>query len=106
MPPSRPFGKNHRNLAAVLCVAALFALLSRYVLPSFASTSIRPSISVHAHGVHRQFFDHEGDAWVAAPGAMPAGPLPVASPRLYGRIESIIENVRNGWHYNRPPPVG
>jgi len=88
-----------------MCVAALCALLARYAPPSFASTSARFAVNSCANRVHRQCFDHEDSAWVSPPSATLAAPFPVVAPDLTCRTDPSVENVMDGWHYNRPPPI-
>src|ERR1019366_5351831 len=89
--------------AAIMCVAALSVLLARSAppnLPHICLDSAVPSLADHDH---RQCFDHEGFQTGTSPSATLLTPLPVASPHLITTAAPVVEIVRDGWHFNRPP---
>lgn len=92
--------------AAIMCVVALCGLLARYVPPSFAGTAAGCTVGARSNPAHGQCFDHEDSAWGAPPSAALTAPFPVASPHLARSSELLGESVTDGWHYNRPPPIG
>jgi hypothetical protein len=90
---------------AVMCVAALSVLLARGVPPSLPHSY--PGSIVHSlaeHG-HRQCFDNEAFQWVTSPSRILTTPPPVASPHLIATAARVVDLMRDGWHFNRPPPV-
>ena len=91
--------------AAIMCVAALRVLLARGIppsLPHFYPGSIVHSLAEHGH---RQCFDNEAFQWGNSPSATLTTPPPVASPHLIVTAAPVVGIVRDGWHFNRPPPV-
>lgn len=90
----------------IVSVVVLCGLMARYAPPRFAGTTGHSSVRSHPSLSHRQCFDHENSDWMAPPSAMSAIPCWDESHHAIRRAESFVENVKDGWHYNRPPPIG
>lgn len=92
----------------VLCVTALSVLLARNAPPDFANIPPRLTVNADSHASHdhRPYFDHEDSSWGTAPRATLTSPLPVASPQLTVAVAPFVEIEIDGWHFNRPPPIG
>jgi hypothetical protein len=91
--------------AALLCMAAL--LWPRGAAPalrfSFSNTLDFHSTAHHDQG---RCFDSEDSQWVAALGTPLVVPPQVTSSEAIYNLDVFVEFVTDGWHYNRPPPIG
>jgi hypothetical protein len=110
MPPIRRIPKNVCGLisrrAAIVCLAALSILWTRSTPPSLPHSFLRPAFHSLAHHDHRQCFDHEDSQWATAPGTPLGSPPLVTSSHTLCAADTLFEFVTEGWHYNRPPPIG
>ena len=88
-----------------MCVAALSVVLARSAPPTLSH--FYPGSTVHslAEHEHRQCFDYEGLHWGTAPSTVLTTPPPVASPHLIPAAAPVVDIVKDGWHFNRPPPL-
>lgn len=91
--------------AAIMCVAALSVLLARSAPPSLPHFYLGSAVHSLAEHDHRLCFDHEGFQWGTSPSTTLTTPPPVASPHLITTAAPFVEIVRDGWHFNRPPPI-
>ena len=89
----------------IMCVAALSLLLVRIVPPSLSQISTGLTVNSQADHGHRQCFDHEDSQWATTPSIALNTPPPVVSPHPTPSVEPSVAIVRDGWHYNRPPPI-
>ena len=91
--------------AAIMCVATLSVLLVRSAPPSLPEISL--GITVHSFPDHqyRLSFDQQDFQWWARADATQPSPPPVVAPHLSATAPPFLEIERNGWHFNRPPPV-
>jgi hypothetical protein len=90
--------------AAIICVAALGIFWGRVAPPAFSQASV--NVSTHADHDRQHCFSHEDSQWVVTPSATPNARPPFVSSRLVRPSQSLVELVTDGWHYNRPPPIG
>jgi len=90
--------------AAMMCVAALSVLFARSAPPNLPHIYLDSAVHSLTDHDHRQCFDHEGFQWGTSPSATLLTPPPVESLRLIPPPAPVVEIVRDGWHYNRPPP--
>jgi hypothetical protein len=101
----RNFGKlSHR--AVIVCTALLGFLLVRAAplsLQRLTHGSVSHSLSTHDH---KQFFDHDDFQWLSPPRGTLTAPTQVASSHLPVAAPPHVDIVTDGWHYNRPPPLG
>jgi hypothetical protein len=108
MPPSRRILKSVRTLislcAAVICVVAL--LCPRGTVPTFRHSPASLTFHSTAHHDQRRCFDNEDSQWDAALGTPIIAPPPGVSSEAIYNVDPLVEFVTDGWHYNRPPPVG
>ena len=88
-----------------MCVAALGVLLVRGVPPRLPQIDLETSVHSFPDHEHRLLFDHQDFQWGAFSTATQPTPPPAASPHLIAAVASSFEIVRDGWHFNRPPPV-
>jgi hypothetical protein len=108
MPPSRRILKSIRTLislgAGVICVVAL--LWPRGTVPTFRHSPATLAFHSTAHHDQRRCFDNEDAQWDAALGSPIIATPPVASFEVSYKVDPLVEFVTDGWHYNRPPPIG
>jgi len=91
--------------AAIMCVAFLSFLLVRSTPPSLPHINLGLTVhSIPDHG-HRMSFDHQDFQWGDSPAATRPAPPPVASAHLTTAAAPFVEIERDGWHFNRPPPI-
>jgi hypothetical protein len=88
--------------AAVMCVVAL--LWPRGAVPTLRCSS--SNFNSTAHHNQARCFDSEDSQWVAAIGTPLIVPRQVASSEAIYNLDAFLEFVTDGWHYNRPPPIG
>jgi hypothetical protein len=105
----RPNWKSSRGLVSyrvlIMCIAALSLLSVRIAPPSLPHVSTGLAVnSLVEHG-HRLCFDHEDSQWATTPSVALNAPPPVVSPHPTDSVEPSFEIVKEGWHYNRPPPI-
>jgi hypothetical protein len=102
--------KNIRGLiscrAGIMCLAALSLLWARNIPPTIGFTSSCAAFQSLADHDHRPCFDHEDPQWPAAMSAALATPWLTVSSRSSHPVETPVGFVTDGWHYNRPPPIG
>jgi hypothetical protein len=91
--------------ALVMCVSALSLLSVRIAPPSLPHISTGLAVNSQADHDHRLCFDHEDSQWAATPSIAPNAPPQVVSPHPTHSVEPSFEIVKEGWHYNRPPPI-
>jgi hypothetical protein len=105
----RPIRKSSRALVShrvlIMCVAALSLLSVRIAPPSLPHISTGLTVNSPADHYHRLCFDHEDSQWATCPSTLLTAPQRVVSPHLTPSVESSFETVKEGWHYNRPPPI-
>jgi hypothetical protein len=105
----RPIRKSSRGLVSyrvlIVCVAALSLLLARSAPPSLPHISTGLAVNSQADHDHRLSFDHEDSQWATTPSIALNAPPPVVSPHPTHSVEPSFEIVKEGWHYNRPPPI-
>lgn len=89
-----------------MCVAALSVLCARFAPPNLPHDPLK--LTFHSLADHdvRQCFDHEDPVWTAAPSPPQDAPPLIVSTRLTRAADVLVEFVADGWHYNRPPPLG
>jgi hypothetical protein len=106
----RPIPESSRGLVSyhvlIMCIAALSLLSVRIAPPSLPSISTGLAVNSQADHGHRPCFDHEDSQWATCPSTLPITPPPVFSPHPAPSRERSFEIVKDGWHYNRPPPIG
>ncbi len=106
----RPNRKSSRGLAScrvlIMCVAVLSLLSVRFAPPSLPHISTGLAAHSQADHGHRPCFDHEDSQWATAPNPVLNTPPPAESPHANPTAEPFIEIATDGWHYNRPPPIG
>ena len=104
-----PIRKSSRGLvsyrALIMCVAALSLLSVRIAPPSLPHISTGLAVNSPADHDHRLSFDHEDSQWATTPSIALNAPPPVVSPHPIDSVEPAFEIVKEGWHYNRPPPI-
>jgi hypothetical protein len=88
-----------------MCIAALSLLSVRIAPPSLPHISTRLAVNSLADHDHRLCFDHDDSQWATTPSIAPNTPPPLVSHHLTRTAEAFVENVTDGWHYNRPPPI-
>src|ERR1017187_1854226 len=105
----RPSRKRRRGLVSypvlIMCVAALSLLSVRIAPPSLPHVSTGLAVNSQADHDHRLCFDHEDSQWATTPSIALNAPPQVVSPHPTHRVEPSFEIVKEGWHYNRPPPI-
>ena len=105
----RPIRKSSRGLVSfrvLMCVAALSLLLVRIVPPSLPNISTGLAVNSQADHGHRPCFDHEDSQWATTATFALNTPPPVVSLHPIPSDEPSVAIVTDGWHYNRPPPIG
>ena len=105
----RPIRKSSRGLVLyrvlIMCVAALSLLSVRIAPPSLPHVSTRLAVNSLADHDHRLCFDHEDSQWATTPSIALNAPPPAVSPHSTDSVEPSFEIAKEGWHYNRPPPI-
>jgi hypothetical protein len=105
----RPIRKSSRGLVScrvlIMCVAALSLLSVRIAPPSLPHISTGLAVNAQAAHDHRLCFDHEDSQWATTPRIALNTPPRVVSPHPTHGVEPSFEIVKEGWHYNRPPPI-
>jgi len=105
----RPNRQSSRGLVSyrvlIMCVAALSLLSVRIAPPVLPHVSTGVAVNSQADHGHRLCFDHEGLQWVTCPSTLLTAPPPVVSPHPTPNVDPSFEIVKEGWHYNRPPPI-
>lgn len=105
----RPFRKSSRGLVSyrvlIMCIAALSLLSVRIAPPNLPHISAGLAVNSPADHDHRLCFDHEDSQCATCPSALLTTPPPVVALHLTSSIEPSFEIVKEGWHYNRPPPI-
>jgi hypothetical protein len=105
----RPIRKSSRGLVSyrvlIMCIAALSLLSVRIAPPSLPHISTGLAVNSQADHNHRLSFDHEDSQWAICPSALLTIPPPVVALHLTSSVEPSFEIVKEGWHYNRPPPI-
>jgi hypothetical protein len=105
----RPIRGSSRALVSyrvlITCVAALSLLSVRIASPSLLQISTGLTVNSPADHDHRLCFDHEDSQWATCPSTLLTAPPRVVSPHPTPRVEPSVETVKDGWHYNRPPPI-
>jgi hypothetical protein len=105
----RPIRKSSRGVVSyrvlIMCVAALSLLSVRIAPPSLPHISTGLAVNSPADHDHRLCFDHEDSQWATSLSILLTTPPPVVSHRLTRTAEAFVENVTDGLHYNRPPPI-
>ena len=106
----RPLRKSSRGLVSyrvlIMCIAALSLLSVRIAPPSLPHISTGLAVNSPADHDHRLCFDHEDSQWATCPSILLTTPTPVVSPHPVSSVEPSLAIVTDGWHYNRPPPIG
>ena len=106
---ARPIRKSSRGLVSyrvlVVCIAALSLLSVRIAPPSLPHISTGFAVNSPADHDHRLCFDHEDSQWATSLSILLTTPPPVVSPHPTHGVEPSFEIVKEGWHYNRPPPI-
>jgi len=101
--------KGNRGLissrTAILGIAALSLLVARTLPPHLPHLCSGVAVTSHADQNHRPCFDHQDLQWGTSPVAVLLTPPPIASPHLTATTSSIVEIAKDGWHFNRPPPI-
>jgi hypothetical protein len=105
----RPIRKSSRGLVSyrvlIMCIAALSLLSVRIAPPSLPHISTGLAVNSLADHDHRLCFDHEDSQCATTPSITLNTPPPVVSPYPTHSVEPSFEIVKEGWHYNRPPPI-
>jgi hypothetical protein len=105
----RPIRKSSRGLVSyrvlIMCIAALSLLSVRIAPPSLPHISTGLAVNSAGNHDHRLCFDHEDSQWSICPSILLATPPPVVSLHPTQSVEPSFEIVKEGWHYNRPPPI-
>jgi hypothetical protein len=105
----RPIRNSSRGLvsyrALVLCIAVLGLLSVRIAPPSLPHISTGLAANSLADHGHRLSFDHDDSQWATTASIALNEPPPAVSPYATDRVEPAFEIVKEGWHYNRPPPL-
>jgi hypothetical protein len=91
---------------AIVFAATLGLLLARCVPPSHQELTSAVVASSIAAQNHNQCFDHDDFQWLTPPAATLTAPVTVASSHAVIANGPRVDVVADGWHYNRPPPVG
>jgi hypothetical protein len=106
----RPIWKSSRGLVSyrvlIMCIAALSLLSVRIAPPGLPHISTGLAVNSLADHDHRLCFDHEDSQWATCLSILLTTPPPVVSPYPTHCVEPSFEIVKEGWHYNRPPPIG
>ena len=106
---ARPIRKSSRGLVSyrvlIMCVAALSLLLARSAPPSLPHISTGLAVNSQADHDHRLCSDHEDSQWATCLSVLLTTPPPVVSAHPTHNVEPSFEIVKEGWHYNRPPPI-
>jgi hypothetical protein len=89
-----------------MCIAALSLLWARNAAAGVSHSSLSSAFHALSDHDHRLCFDHEDPQWPTAPSTALAEPSPIVSSQPSPNVELPVEFVRDGWHFNRPPPVG
>jgi hypothetical protein len=105
----RPTRKSSRGLVSycvlIMCVAALSLLSVRIAPPALPHIATGLTVYSPADHDHRLCFDHEDSQWATTPSFALNAPLPPVSLHPTHSVEPSFEIVKDGWHYNRPPPI-
>jgi hypothetical protein len=105
----RPIRKSSCGLISyrvlIMCIAALSLLSVRMAPPSLPHISTGLAVNSPADHDHRLCFDHEDSQWATTPSIAVNAPPPVVSRHPTPSVEPSLEIVKEGWHYNRPPPI-
>ena len=105
----RPIRNSSRGLVSyrvlIMCIATLSLLSVRIAPPSLPHISTGLGVNSQADHGHRLCFDHEDSQWATCPSILLTTPPPVVSPHPTQSVEPSFEIVKEGWHYNRPPPI-
>ena len=105
----RPIRKSSRGLVSyrvlIMCVAALSLLSVRIAPPSLPHISTGLTVNSPAGHDHRLCFEHEDSQWATTPSIALNAPPPAVSPHSTDSVEPSFEIVKEGWYYNRPPPI-
>jgi hypothetical protein len=90
----------------IMCVAALSVVLARSAPPRISPIYSASTVTSLAEHEHRLCFDHESFECGTSTNTALATPPPSASPHLSSTAPVAFEVFADGWHYNRPPPIG
>jgi|ERR1700677_2543428 hypothetical protein len=105
----RPIWKSSRGLVSyrvlIMCIAALSLLSVRIAPPDLPHISTGLAVNSPADHNHRLYFDHQDSQWATCPSILLTTPAPVVSPHPSHSVEPSFEIAKEGWHYNRPPPI-
>lgn len=107
---SRMFRKSSRGLfsyrEAIVCVAVLSMLFARGAPPRLPRALANPAVTTGDNHSHRACFDQEEFQWGMFASFALSAPLPAEMPHLMLSAQPSLEVESDGWHYNRPPPIG
>ena len=106
----RPIRKSSRGLVSyrvlIICIAALSLLSVRIAPPSLPHISSGLAVNSAEDHDHRLCFVHEDSQWATTATFALNTPPPVVSLHPIPSDEPSVAIVTDGWHYNRPPPIG
>jgi hypothetical protein len=92
-------------LAIATGIAVLTILVARCMPPPPPHTYSEKSFH-DADRDQRQYFEHEKVQWLNSPDAAAIIPPPAMPSHLQAGAATAFGIVMDGWHYNRPPPIG
>jgi hypothetical protein len=105
----RPIRKGSRGLVSyrvlIMCIAALSLLSVRIAPPALPHISTGLAVNSPANHDHRLCFDHEDSQWATCPSVLLVTPPPAVALHLTQSVKPSFEIMKEGWHYNRPPPI-